>query len=445
MCAVAQASSATGMSVVPAQTTATRPSRGGVPAAAGAVKVRETGSYRPCGAAASAAASASGAIRVTSTACPSDTSLWTRAPICSGRLRSPKITSGTPMRSARSPSSWAKSAICCTGSSPRRRAASSTETSPALTCSRNLSSARASIAGDLSHDAEHREKARERFVHRRRDDAAGVPDAGEPKIRHQEQRRVEVAERRLYRVREAAVAYVRDRRHQGEPDRRRHAAHVARDDDVRHLRQRAGVQRRLLGRAAGRPEQEAAHQRRSLLADVHHPTQARAALDLEMDGEGGAVRLQHAPATALWPDLCPRLGRLDEGAQEPSQRTRGVRRAELRKLAQRLHLLWSQLERAEGAAVHRHAAPRSRCAVSASSWRPRGSRTSSGRPLPRTVVPARPRTRSSGGKSGLRTASSCPTSRSTESAKVMPSTSRTANGLGPGGASEGSPKSLARE
>jgi len=73
----------------------------------------------------------------------------------------------------------------------------------------NLSSARASIAGDLSHDAEHREEARERFVHRRRDDPAGVPDARAAADPSPEQRRVEVAERRLHRVREAAVAHVR--------------------------------------------------------------------------------------------------------------------------------------------------------------------------------------------------------------------------------------------
>ena len=50
--------------------------------------------------------------------------------------------------------------------------------------------------------------------------------------------------------------------------------------------------------------------------------------------------------------------------------------------------------------------------------------------MPSTVVPASPLMRSSGGKSGLSTASSCPTSRSTLRAKVIPSTSSTANGRG---------------
>src|SRR5438552_3617119 len=88
-------------------------------------------------------------MRVTSTVCPSETSFATSAPICSGLFRSPKTTSGTPCRSARSPSSWAKSATCCTGRSAIRRAASSTETFPARTASRNSFTARASIAGDL--------------------------------------------------------------------------------------------------------------------------------------------------------------------------------------------------------------------------------------------------------------------------------------------------------
>src|SRR5216684_1031440 len=79
-----------------------------------------------------------------------------------------------------------------------------------------------------------------------------------------------------------------------------------------------------------------------------------------------------------------------------------------------------------------------------SSARPRGSSTRSGLPLPSTVMPASPRTRSSGGKSGLSTDSSWPTSRSTETAKRSPSTSITTNGRGPGGARDGSPKSLAR-
>ena len=65
--------------------------------------------------------------------------------------------------------------------------------------------------------------------------------------------------------------------------------------------------------------------------------------------------------------------------------------------------------------------------------------------MPSTVVPARPLIRSSGGKSGFRTASSWPTSRSTLKAKVRPSTSSTANGRGPGGASDGRPNNFASE
>src|SRR5438128_108007 len=384
-------------------------------------------------------------MRVTRTAWPSVTSRSTSAPICSGRFRSPKITSGTPMRSARSPSSCAKSEICWMGSSVSRRAASSTASSPDLTRSRKSRSARASIAGDLSHDAEHREQARERFVDGSGDDASGVPDARKTKIGHQKQRGVEIPERRLHGVGERAPADVRDGRNQGEPDRRRDASHVARHHDVRHLRQRAGVQRGLLQGASGSAQEQPAHQRRSLLRHVHHPAQASAAVDLEMDREGRAVGLQHPLHRPLRRHLGTGLHRLHERPQQSPERSRGIRGAELGELPQRLDLLRRKLQRSDGLALLHQAAPRIRWEASASSCSPRGSSTSSGRPFPRTVVPASPLIRSIGAKSGFSTASSWPTSRSTESAKVMPSTSSTANGRGPGGASDGSPNSFASE
>src|SRR5438105_9218891 len=384
-------------------------------------------------------------MRVTSTAWPSEVSRSTRAPICSGRFRSPKITSGTPMRSARSPSSWAKSEIRWTGSSVNSRAASSTASLPDLTRSRNSRSARASIAGDLSHDAEHREQARERFVDGSGDDAPGIADSREAEIGHQEHRGVQIPERGLHRLGERALTDVRDGGHQREPHRGRDAADVAGHHDVRHLRQRAGVERGLLQGASGSAEEQPAHQRRSLLGHVHHPAQARAAVDLEMHREGGAVGLEHPLHRTLRRHLGARLRRLHEGPQQPAERSRRVRRSELRQLAQRLDLLWRELQRSEGLARLHQAAPRIRCEASASSCSPRGSSTSSGRPLPSTVVPANPLIRSMGAKSGFSTASSWPTSRSTESAKVMPSTSSTANGRGPGGASDGSPNSFASE
>src|SRR2546427_2988547 len=355
------------------------------------------------------------------------------------------MTSGTPIRRARSPSSCANSAICWTGSSPSRRTASSMAISPALTSSRNSLSARASIGPYLSHDAEHREQARERFLHGRRRDAPRVADARKSQVRHQQQCGIEIAERRLHGVGERAGADVRDRRHQGQPDRRRDAADVARHHDVRHLREGARIQRRFLDGSARRAEQEPAHERRPLLRHVHHPAQPRSPFHLEMNGERGAVRLKHALHRPLWRHLYAGRRRLDERAEQPPERPGGVGGAELRELAHRLDLLRRELQRIEGPALLHQAAPRSRCEASASSCRPRGSSTSSGRPLPSTVVPARPLIRSIGGKSGFKTASSCPTSRSTESAKVIPSTSSTANGRGPGGASEGSPKSFASE
>src|SRR5439155_6212834 len=124
-----------GMSVVPAQTTATTPRGACAGPGALAWKVRDTASYFPSGAAAIAAGAASGNRRVTRTACPSSRSRATSFPICSGDLRSPKITSGAPCRTARSPSSWANSAILCTGSSARVRAASATASSPLRTFS----------------------------------------------------------------------------------------------------------------------------------------------------------------------------------------------------------------------------------------------------------------------------------------------------------------------
>ena len=134
--AVTAASSATGRSVVPAQTTATVPSSFRSAPGAFAWNVREIGSYRPWGAAASAATAASGDRRVTRTACPSSCNRETSFPICSGVLRSPKMTSGAPCRTARSPSSWAKSAIRCTGSAASFCAASATDNSPRFTRSR---------------------------------------------------------------------------------------------------------------------------------------------------------------------------------------------------------------------------------------------------------------------------------------------------------------------
>ena len=135
--AVTAASSATGMSVVPAQTTATNPSGSLAGPGAGDWKVREISSYVPPGAAASAAAAASAESRVTSTPCSNSRSRATSSPICAGDLPCPKITSGTPCRTARSPSSCANSATRCTGSSASLRAASATGSSPRLTRSRN--------------------------------------------------------------------------------------------------------------------------------------------------------------------------------------------------------------------------------------------------------------------------------------------------------------------
>src|SRR5438270_4559233 len=164
-----------------------------------------------------------------------------------------------------------------------------------------------------------------------------------------------------------------------------------------------------------------------------------------MNRERGAVRLENALDSALWRHLDAGRRRLDERAEQPPERPGGVGGTELSELAHRLDLLRSEVQRSDGPALLHQAAPLSRWEASASSCKPRGSSTSSGRPFPSTVVPARPLIRSIGGKRGFKTASSCPTSRSTESAKVMPSTSSTANGRGPGGASDGSPNSFASE
>src|SRR5207248_3411015 len=98
--------------------------------------------------------------------------------------------------------------------------------------------------------------------------------------------------------------------------------------------------------------------------------------------------------------------RVDRAAEQPAQRAGGIGRSEAGQLAQRLHLRGGEEQwREEGALVH--AAPFAAGAGFSGSWiphnsaSPRGSSTSSGRPLPSTVIPARPRTRSSGGKSGL--------------------------------------------
>src|SRR5260370_9612805 len=121
------------------------------------------------------------------------------------------------MRRARSPSSWAKSDTFWTGSSLSRRAASSTASSPAFTCSRNSLSARTSIAVvyriNPSSDqprsalsarsfgfkkkeprcapcapwlilsrAEHRQEAGEGVVDGGGDDAAGLGGAGQAQV-----------------------------------------------------------------------------------------------------------------------------------------------------------------------------------------------------------------------------------------------------------------------
>src|SRR5689334_9395305 len=114
------------------------------------------------------------------------------------------MTSGTPMRKARSPSSWAKSCTCCTGSSEILFAAASGETPPPFTCwsnswrpfasiGRSVSDRRASgPTATLLRGAEHGEETGERVVHRRGDDAAGIADAGQAEVGDEEQRRVEV-------------------------------------------------------------------------------------------------------------------------------------------------------------------------------------------------------------------------------------------------------------
>src|SRR5207253_9024974 len=98
----------------------------------------------------------------------------------------------------------------------------------------------------------------------------------------------------------------------------------------------------------------------------------------------GAVRLKHALHGPLWRHLYAGRRRLDECAEQPPERPGGVGGAELRELAHRLDLLRRELQRSEGPALLHQAAPRSRCETSASSCRPRGSSTSSGRPLPST-------------------------------------------------------------
>src|SRR5260370_5597213 len=132
------------------------------------------------------------------------------------------------MRRARSPSSWAKSDTFWTGSSLSRRAASSTDSSPAFTFSRNSLSARTSIAVvyriNPSSDqprsalsarsfgfkkkeprcapcapwlilsrAEHRQEAGEGDVDRGADDCAGPADGAQWPVGHHEERRLAIA------------------------------------------------------------------------------------------------------------------------------------------------------------------------------------------------------------------------------------------------------------
>src|SRR2546428_1368669 len=144
-----------------------------------------------------------------------------------------------------------------------------------------------------------------------------------------------------------------------------------------------------------------------------------------MNRERGAVRLENALDRALWRHLDAGWRRLDERTEQPPERPGRVGGTELRELAHRLDLLRSELQRSDGPALLHQAAPLSRCEASASSCKPRGSSTSSGRPFPSTVVPARPLIRSIGGKRGFKTASSLAPPPSPESAQGVPATPRT--------------------
>src|SRR2546427_4883817 len=156
-----------------------------------------------------------------------------------------------------------------------------------------------------------------------------------------------------------------------------------------------------------------------------------------MNRERGAVRLENALDRALWRHLDAGRRRVDERTEQPPERPGRVGGTELRELAHRLDLLRSELQRSDGPALLHQAAPLSRCEASASSCKPRGSSTSSGRPFPSTVVPARPLIRSIGGERGLGAPSPFPTHRSPANGKVSPCPPRTAKGPGPRGRGRG--------